>query len=288
MSVLPTVDLGTNLKAIRLVAYGGYFSCAILQNTVTTVKSLKCWGENAFGQLGLGDTSARGDGAGEMGNNLPAIGLGAEPVQAIATSGHACAVLANGSLKCWGNNGWGQLAVIGGNAPVNVDPAICEPGPSCIGDESGEVAAHTVSLGVGRTVKELAGGDRQTCVLLDNNDVKCWGFNAYGQLGRDNTDDFGDDVGENVDTMAAIDLGTTDTRTSLTLGIPVELTAGGFFQCVHFAPSDLVKCWGHNGNQHAVSGQGGQLGQALPDTENIGDDSPSEMGDILWSIDLNR
>ena len=33
--------------------------------------SLKCWGENVLGQLGLGDTSNRGDGAGEMGNALP-------------------------------------------------------------------------------------------------------------------------------------------------------------------------------------------------------------------------
>jgi alpha-tubulin suppressor-like RCC1 family protein len=37
---------------------------------------VKCWGLNSGGQLGLGDTNARGDGANEMGNNLPAVDLG--------------------------------------------------------------------------------------------------------------------------------------------------------------------------------------------------------------------
>jgi len=37
--------------------------------------SIKCWGGNAFGQLGLGNTSNRGDGLNEMGDSLPVIGL---------------------------------------------------------------------------------------------------------------------------------------------------------------------------------------------------------------------
>lgn len=289
---ITAVSLGTNLKAVKLVAYGGYLSCAILQNTSTSVKSLKCWGENTWGQLGQGDTNSRGNEADEMGDNLQAIPLGAEPLQAFAASGHACAVLANGTLKCWGNNGWGQLAVAGGNdAPAN--PAVCEQvaplkTDSCIGDAPNEVAAHVIDVGTGRTIKQIAGGDRQTCALLDNNDVKCWGFNAYGQLGRDDTNDFGDNNGENVNTMPAIDLGapaSIDARSTLVLGTPVELTGGGFFECVHFS-SDLVKCWGHNGNQNGVSGQGGQLGQDAPATDNYGDQT-GEMA-LLGSMNLDR
>ena len=51
------------------------YACAILDD-----KSLKCWGSNYSGQLGLGDTNNRGDAPGEMGDNLPAVDLGSNYV----------------------------------------------------------------------------------------------------------------------------------------------------------------------------------------------------------------
>ena len=50
---------------------GGTHTCVLLDNT-----SLKCWGYNVSGQLGLGDTANRGDGPNEMGDFLPAVDLG--------------------------------------------------------------------------------------------------------------------------------------------------------------------------------------------------------------------
>ena len=38
--------------------------------------TLKCWGYNFYGQLGLGDTNDRGDQGGEMGDSLPSVDLG--------------------------------------------------------------------------------------------------------------------------------------------------------------------------------------------------------------------
>ena len=63
-NVLPYVNLGSGRTA-KAIAAGTEFTCAILDNS-----TVKCWGFNQYGQLGLGDTSKRGDQPGEMGNNL--------------------------------------------------------------------------------------------------------------------------------------------------------------------------------------------------------------------------
>ena len=65
---------------------------------------VKCWGHNGDGQLGLGDTNNRGDGAGEMGDSLEAVELGAGRTAKKITAGfyHTCATLDNGQVECWG------------------------------------------------------------------------------------------------------------------------------------------------------------------------------------------
>jgi len=69
MAVLPTVNLGTGRTATSIDA-GDYHTCAVLDNA-----SVKCWGNNDYGQLGIGNTTHMGDGSGEMGDNLNAIDL---------------------------------------------------------------------------------------------------------------------------------------------------------------------------------------------------------------------
>ena len=64
---LPTVSLGAGRSA-KTLSLGWLHSCALLDNNL-----VKCWGANSDGQLGLGDTSNRGDGGGEMGDSLPAV-----------------------------------------------------------------------------------------------------------------------------------------------------------------------------------------------------------------------
>ena len=60
-SNLTVIDLGTGITA-RAIEAGDNHTCAILDNS-----SVKCWGANASGQLGLGDTNNRGDNSSEMG-----------------------------------------------------------------------------------------------------------------------------------------------------------------------------------------------------------------------------
>jgi alpha-tubulin suppressor-like RCC1 family protein len=55
---LPSVRLGG--KAVQ-VAVGQQHSCAILDDG-----TLKCWGDNEYGQLGLGDFANRGNSGDEL------------------------------------------------------------------------------------------------------------------------------------------------------------------------------------------------------------------------------
>jgi len=101
-SNLGFVELGTGRTATAIASGGGY-TCAILDNA-----SVKCWGDNYNGYLGLGHNTRMGDGANEMGDNLPAVDLGTgRTATAIAASrDHTCALLDNAAVKCWGG-GWG-------------------------------------------------------------------------------------------------------------------------------------------------------------------------------------
>ncbi|MDE0928679.1 MAG: fibronectin type III domain-containing protein, partial [Acidimicrobiales bacterium] len=88
------------------LAAGGEHTCALLGNG-----AVKCWGQNYDGQLGYGDTNRRGDEAGEMGDNLPAIDLGTGRTATQITAGgeHTCALLDNATVKCWGSGYLGRL-----------------------------------------------------------------------------------------------------------------------------------------------------------------------------------
>ena len=92
--------------AAALLVAGHHHTCALLPNELP-----QCWGWNEYGQLGLGDTSNRGDGV--MGDALPFVDLGSgrTAVALVAGSHHTCALLDNGLLKCWGRNDAGQLGL---------------------------------------------------------------------------------------------------------------------------------------------------------------------------------
>jgi alpha-tubulin suppressor-like RCC1 family protein len=186
---LPALDLGTNRTAKAVVATMGG-GCAILDND-----TVKCWGIGGSGALGLGDTATHGDMAGQMGDNLPAIDLGTGR-HAVALEG-GCAILDNQQLKCWGENGGGLL----GLGVLSSDSR---------GDMPNEMGDHlpAVDVGTGRTVVGLSHGEQHVCVVLDDKNVKCWGDNQLGQLGRgDTTFTWGDRPYEMGDYLIRIDLG---------------------------------------------------------------------------------
>ena len=75
---------------------------------------------------------------------------------------HACAALATGGVRCWGNNEYGKLGdgtTISRQTPVAVK-------------------------GITERVIALSIGWGHTCAALEMGRVKCWGYNGSGQLGN--------------------------------------------------------------------------------------------------------
>eukprot|EP01083_Nonionella_stella_P090470 252727_1 len=91
------------------VSAGWYHTCALSSQFHT----VKCFGGNVAGSLGLGDTRPRGDEAGEMGDNLSTIDLGSnfDVVQIAVGAYHSCGLSQTGKVKCFGRNSYGQLGL---------------------------------------------------------------------------------------------------------------------------------------------------------------------------------
>jgi len=217
---LPIIDLGSGSDGVKYTAKalsaGDAHTCAILSDD-----SLKCWGLNASGQLGIGNLLSKGDARSEMGNNLPKVNLGTGKTAKFVSAGvgHTCAILNDDTLKCWGANTSGQLGY-GNYVALNA--------PS----------ASPVTFENGRTVRAVSAGIAHTCVILDDNTVHCWGNNADGQLGLENN------TNVNAPSANAVYLGADLTAT--------QISSRGDHSCA-ILNDGSAKCWGNN--------RTGQLGQ---------------------------
>lgn len=220
---------GENFK-VKAIAAGFQHTCTILNDD-----TIKCWGANGSGQLGLDDNTDRDD----VKTLNTSVNLGGK-AKAIAAGGyHTCAILENSKVKCWGLNNHGQLGQ-GTRTTYNPDKSIATN--ENIGDEEGEMASlQYVDLGGNRTAKAIVAGVYHTCTLLDNGKMKCWGDNTHGPLGiGDNTGRkylIGDESGEMGDQLQVVPAG---------VGRKVaSISAGGWNSCF-ILDNGHVKCWGHN------------------------------------------
>ena len=111
---LAPVDLGRGQVVLSITA-GAHHTCArFVENT------MKCWGDNSRGQLGLGDTILHGSDASQMGDNLGFVMLlpGESVLTIEAKANRTCARTESGT-RCWGANragelGFGQVGDMGG------------------------------------------------------------------------------------------------------------------------------------------------------------------------------
>jgi len=148
-----TARLVDGLTGVAAVSGGGAHTCAVLSDG-----TVRCWGENRYGQVGDGMTGTT------VTTPVEVVGM-TGAVDVSAGWGHTCALLADGSVQCWGHNEFGQL-----------------------GDGTTTDRATPVPVsGLTGAVAVTAGWWHHSCALLRDGTVRCWGANEWGQLGNGTT-----------------------------------------------------------------------------------------------------
>jgi len=222
----PDVPLGEKVKHVAVggVGAGGSHTCAVLENG-----AVRCWGQNQFGQLGLGHVKSIGD------DELPTqnVPLEGRAVEVALGQWHSCARLESGSVQCWGI---GSAAGLGTHENVG-DDANDTIGIVPLGGKAGRIAAGTA----------------HTCALLaETGAVRCWGGNVWGETGvPPDVDAVNRPVGGDVD------LGGPATHVGLGDEISCAVVdLGG-------SASGSVRCWGDGtgyrlglGNDEPISAAG--------------------------------
>lgn len=244
-----------NELLIDVVGLSEIFSGGSSNCTLYSAGFIKCWGANLSGQLGTENTIQYGSSPFQMGTYLPIVNVGTNrKVKSLAMGqSHVCALLDNEMVKCWGSNSYGQLGL--------ESTASYGRSPGSMGDQ-----LPYVNLGKDRKAKKIFAGHFFSCAILENNDLKCWGQNNYGQLGAGNTDNLGSQPNQMGDRLPSINLGTDSSVVSMALGY--------FHSCALFQ-NGRVKCWGRS-----------NLGQTgLEHTQTIGI-SADQMGDQLPYVNL--
>lgn len=208
-------------------------------------------------------------------------------VDIVAADEHACALLGNGAVTCWGANYVGQLgdgtftlrttpvsvirlgavaAIVAGNSHTCVletDGAV-----KCWGNNgSGQLGDGTTTsrsqplrvTNLGGPAAAISAGSNHTCALLASGVVRCWGANYSYQLG----------TGSNSPGTYL-----TPVTANVGSGTVVQVAAGGSHTCV-LLETGGVRCWGSNGN--------GELGLGL-----VGDPNPQPQTPTGLSSGVDR
>ena len=200
--------LGTGKLAS--IANGTYYSCAL-----KTDGTVWCWGNNASGQLGIGNTDTY------QPSPVQVLGMGGTGVLSDVNNiakgfYHACVSANDGTAYCWGQNSYGQL----GNGNT-----ITQTTPVQVSGEGG--------IGVLSGVSMVGGGYYHTCALKTDGTVYCWGKNSSGQLGIGNT-------ANQIAPVQVLGAGGTGILSDVS-----AITGGENYTCA-LKTNGTVYCWGQN------------------------------------------
>ena len=131
----------------------------------------------------------------------PPSPVGTSPATSIALGGwHSCALLTDGAINCWGDNGYGKL------------------GDGTTTDSTNPVKVSGIS-----TATSIALDGLHSCALLSGGAIKCWGWNYHGQLGD----------GTTIERTIPVEVSDISTATSIALGgeHSCALLTGGAIKC---------------------------------------------------------
>jgi alpha-tubulin suppressor-like RCC1 family protein len=129
------------------VSAGGWGTCAIADG------QLYCWGSNERWMLGDCSYAANFRAAPTQ------VGSDQDWAEVTVAGANPCALKTDGSLWCWGMNGFG--ATIGGIPPANV----CDP----------------AQVGADKTWRAISSGYAFTCGVKADTSLWCWGLNGAMQ-----------------------------------------------------------------------------------------------------------
>ncbi|MBI9001108.1 hypothetical protein M0E87_11890 [Corynebacterium sp. CCM 9185] len=250
-STKPVTVRGLGGTAVAVTA-GGKHTCALIDGG-----DIRCWGSNYNGQLGNG----RAD---DSTQPVKVRGIPGTAVTVSAGFGHTCALINDGSVRCWGHNYYAEL----GDGTKN--------------DSNTPVAVRNLR----RPATSVVAGPTETCAIIGDGSVQCWGLHLYS-------------LGNGTDHFSPSPVTATLVNGTATVVTTSGETEGG--SCV-LMDSGEVQCWGanHNGAQSTVpvtiTGLAGpvlQPGTApspsessppLADLSSMLDTSPSRGGTGLIAI----
>jgi alpha-tubulin suppressor-like RCC1 family protein len=190
----------------RQVATGNGSTCVVRAD-----RSVWCWGLNNAGELGAGTTSLQ--------PSPTPTRLDLPPVQQVALGAfHGCALLVDGTVRCWGANRFGQVGVAPATS-MQCDegdgtPVPCVPTPAAVPGLAG--------------VAQIAAGRNHTCARMGDRTLRCWGLNDAAQLG-----------------LGRVDPETAPQLSPATVAVTgvAEVSTGGSHSCARGVDGSL-RCWG--------------------------------------------
>ena len=219
-------DSSNTLTGIAQIASGEAHTCGL-----TSGGNVVCWGSGDNGRLGNDcDSSCTSQAfpvyvksAEGSSTNLSDI------VQVKLGSKHTCALTSSGGVKCWGPGSYGRL---GNNSTANSDVPV-------------DVVTSNTNTDPLTGIVQISAGDFHVCALTSGGNVKCWGYEANGELGNDcNT--------SCPSKSYPVDVVSSDGNSSLLSGI-VQISSGAYHTCALTTGGNVV-CWGAGGSGRLGNG----------------------------------